>query len=142
MTKKMALIVACLLVDGPGSAAAQEGSFACSKICWNPASSSAICSSKLATQLELTSYIWAAQHDIIAKGKGIVFSIGLNTPWQDCSNNNGPGRSVSVSGYVRVQSVSGFTVGALKVGDTIEIRGTGVAADQRNVLFFADPSHN
>ena len=130
-----------LLIGASAGAAAQERSFACSRICWNPATGAAICTSKLVTQLQLTSYIWAAQHEIIVKGKGLTFSLDLKTPWQDCSSEGRQGRWISVSGYVSVKSVSDFTVGGLKVGDTIEISGTGVAADQKNVLFYAYPSH-
>jgi hypothetical protein len=141
MTKHAAIITACLLIGGSGGAAAQERSYACSKICWNPATGAAICTSVLATQIQLTSYIWAAQHDIIVKGKGLTFSLPLKTPWQNCASEDRKGRWLAVAGYVTVKSVIDFTVGGLKVGDTIEISGIGVAADQKNVLFFADPSH-
>jgi len=140
MTIRALSILACVLLAGPGSAEAQQQLFACSKICWDPAASGATCSKILATQIELTSYIWAVQHGIIAKGKGLTFSLDLNTPWPSCASETAARHSFSVSGYVGVQSVTSYTVGGLKVGDTIEIHGTGVAKDQRNLLFFTDPS--
>jgi hypothetical protein len=136
-----ALIALCLLLAGSGDAPAQEHSFACNKICWNPVSASAICSLKL-TQYDLTAYIWAVQHDLIKKGKGLTFSLSITAPRQDCSSVTEPGQWVAVSGYVQVRSVTAFSIGSLKVGDLIEVRGNGVAADQRNVMFYADPAYH
>jgi len=109
MTIRALSILACVLLAGPGSAEAQQQLFACSKICWDPAASGATCSKILATQIELTSYIWAVQHGIIAKGKGLTFSLDLNTPWPSCASETAARHSFSVSGYVGVQSVTSYT---------------------------------
>jgi hypothetical protein len=76
MTKLVGLIGVCFLLSGSGSAAAQQQTFACDRICWSPATHSATCSSKL-TQAELTAYIYAVQHNTIAKGKGMTFYLDL-----------------------------------------------------------------
>jgi hypothetical protein len=41
---------------------------------------------------------------------------------------------------VNARNVTGFTIGGLKVGDTIEIGATGVAEGEKNILFFPDPT--
>ncbi|MBV9138956.1 MAG: hypothetical protein JO357_18040 [Hyphomicrobiales bacterium] len=43
-------------------------------------------------------------------------------------------------GYVNVQNVTGFTIGGVKVGNTIEISASGIDETQKNILFFPDPS--
>jgi hypothetical protein len=103
------VIGACFLLGGSGSTAAQQQTFGCSKICWTPAIGSATCSSKL-TQAELTGYIYAIQHNTIAKGKGITFYLDLKAKGQTCASPTTQGRSISVVGYVNVQSVTGFTL--------------------------------
>ena len=138
MTRRLLAALACLALV-PRELAAQESSFACNRICWNPPSTSALCSLKLASQYDLTAYIWAVQHGIIAKGKGVTFSLGFNAPKTDCLAFGPPTQAVSVSGYVHVANVTDYTLGGLKVGDVIEIKGTGVSADQRNVMFFVNP---
>ena len=44
------------------------------------------------------------------------------------------GQSISVVGYVNVESVTAFTVGTLKAGDLIEITGGEIEEGQRYVL--------
>jgi hypothetical protein len=141
MTKWVGFVALCFLFHGSGSALAQQQTFGCTKICWTPATGIATCSKKLNTQFELTAYIYAVQHKSIAKGKGITFFVDLKGKQETCASSaTTQGESISVVGYVNVQNVTGFTIGGLKVGDTIEIGGSGVADDQKNVLFFLDPS--
>jgi hypothetical protein len=72
----------------------------------------------------------------------MTFYLDLKAKRQMCASPITGGRSISVVGYVNVQSVTGFTVGSLKVGDTIEIGGSGIGDDQENMLFFRDSSGN
>jgi hypothetical protein len=138
MTNWVGVIGVCILIGGSGSTAAQQQTFACNKICWTPASRSATCSSKL-SQADLTAYIYAIQHNTIAKGKRITFHVDLKANGQTCASPNTQGRSVSVVGYVNIENITGFTVGTLKAGDAIEITGSGVADDQENTFFFPAP---
>jgi hypothetical protein len=133
----MGLIGALILINGSESLGAQQQTFTCNKICWYPLSHGATCSSKL-SQADLTAYIYAINHNAIAKGKGITFFLDLKAKGQSCSPTP-QGPSVSVVGYVNVTSVTSFTLGALKAGDAVEISGTGIADDQENTFFFPVP---
>jgi hypothetical protein len=134
MTRLSKWIAAWFLASGSTSAYAQQQTFACTKICWNRLAASAACSAKLTTQLQLTSYIWAVQHNQIAKGAGITFALNLQSKTETCDPP-----AISVVGYVEARNVVSFSLGALKVGDVIEIVGTGVDENQRNVMFYAAP---
>ena len=85
MTNWVGPIGVCLLFGGSAGAAAQQQTFACDKICWTPAHHSATCSSKL-SQADLTAYIYAVRHNVIAKGKGITFHLDLKSKGQTCAS--------------------------------------------------------
>jgi hypothetical protein len=138
MTNWVGPIGVCLLLGGSAGATAQQQTFACDKICWTPANHSATCSSKL-SQADLTAYIYAVRHNDIAKGKGITFHLDLKSKGQTCASPETQGRSISVVGYVNVESVTAFTVGTLKAGDLIEITGGGIEQGQENTFFFPAP---
>jgi hypothetical protein len=141
MTKPTSLLTLWLLLMASGSAMAQQQTFACSKLCWTPAKNSVTCSKKLRAQIELTSYIYAVQHNTIAKGKAMTFFVDKEGSGQSCNTSTTPG-SLGVIGYLSAQNVTAFTIGGIKVGDTIEITAGGVDAGQKNILFFPDPSEN
>jgi hypothetical protein len=144
MTKRTGCLALCVWLvgaaSGAGGALAQQQSFACTKLCWAPAKGSVTCSKKLNTQIELTSYIYAVEHKAIAKGKAMTFFVDMRGSDQSCGSAAPPAGSLSVVGYVNAQNVTGFTIGGLKVGDTIEIGATGVAEGEKNILFFPDPT--
>jgi len=139
MMKWAASLTLCLLVSDAGTLTAQQQIFACSKICWNPSTGAATCSTKLGTQLQLTAYIWAVEQDKIAKGKGITFSLNLQSKGETCESETAQRQLISVAGYVEVKRITDFTVGALKIGNVIEIDGTGVDEAQRNIMFYPAP---
>jgi hypothetical protein len=126
--------------SGAGGALAQQQSFACTKLSWARAKGSVTCSKKLNTQIELTSYIYAVEHRATAKGKAMTFFVDMRGSGQSCRSAAPPAGSLSVVGYVNARNVTGFTIGGLKVGDTIEIGATGVAEGEKNILFFPDPT--
>ena len=125
----------CFLIAAAGSAGAQQQTVACNRICWTRATHSATCSSKV-SQAELTAYIYSVQHNAIAKGKSITFHLDLGAQHQSCASPVAKSQAVSVIGYVNVRSVTGFTIGSLKAGDTIEISGDGVEDNEENVMFY------
>jgi hypothetical protein len=137
---RMGLLAFWLFLTGSESALAQQQTFACTRLCWTPAKGSVTCSKKMNAQVDLTSYIYAVEHKTIAKGKPMTFFVEMRGSGQSCGSPFAPPASLSVVGYVSVQNVTGFTIGGVKVGDTIEISGNGVAEDQKNILFFPDPS--
>ena len=138
--RKGSFALSLCLILWTASASAQQQSFACTRLCWTPAKSSVTCSKKLGTQIELTSYIYAVQHQAIAKGKPMTFFVDMRGSGQSCGSTAPPTGSLSVVGYVNARSITGFSIGGLKVGDTIEIGATGVAEGEKNILFFPDPS--
>jgi hypothetical protein len=144
MTKRVGCFAFSLWLAGAAGgtegALAQQQSFACSKLCWAPAKGSVTCSKKLSTQIELTSYIYAVEHKAIAKGKAMTFFVDMRGSGQSCDSSEPPTGSLSVVGYMNVRSVTSFTIGGLKVGDTIEIGATGIAEGEKNILFFPDPT--
>jgi hypothetical protein len=144
MTKRTGYIALYLWLagaaSGAGGALAQQQSFACTKLCWAPAKASVTCSKKLNAQIELTSYIYAVEHKAIAKGKAMTFFVDMRGSGQSCGSAAPPEGSLSVVGYLNAQHVTSFTIGGLKVGDTIEIGATGVAEGEKNILFFPDPT--
>ncbi|MBV9114559.1 MAG: hypothetical protein JOY67_17220 [Hyphomicrobiales bacterium] len=139
MMRRMQLAALGLWLTAPG-ALAQQQTFACTRLCWSPSKNTVTCSKKLREQVELTSYIYAVQHNTIAKGKPMTFFVDMKGSGQSCGSPVAAPASLSIVGYVNAQNVTGFTVGGVKVGDTIEITASGVAEDQKNIMFFPDPS--
>ena len=70
-------------------------------------------------------------HDILRRHEGLGPKLRVG---------GAASRIVAVVGYVNAQNVTGFSIGGLKVGDTIEIGATGVAEGEKNILFFPDPT--
>ncbi len=136
----LALCVWLVAASGAGSASAQQQSFACTRLCWTPTKGSVTCSKRLSTQIDLTSYIYAVEHKAIAKGKPMTFFVPMSGSGQSCGSAEPQTGALSVVGYVNVRNVTGFTIGGLKVGDTIEIGANGVAEGEKNILFFPDPT--